>query len=432
MSKKITEALGGIERTGPSRIRFTVIQAGQGSSGNYTPEILEAAAKDKVFPRGTQSMADHDTGTDMMERPEGSIRNLVGVTLEDAVWEPNWVDPDTGNKGRLAADARISSAWAPFVDEFHEFIGASISAQAEINESGEIVRLLPDPFNRVDLVTVAGAGGSVSEVLEAARVIESRSIIATETTNWDVEMWLDAALRDRLAGDDDYGMFFSVDHDNEYVYYRYEDKYYRLPYEITGSQVQFTGDPVEVRRRTEYDPVITGANIDPADPLVDTTGIAAALEEAAGWIGGTKLKDSLPIPAGSNNKEGATMATIDNHELEALKEKAGRADELAAENKTLKEAQATQAAQARQARALEAVKTAFGDEAPKFYVTAAETAATNEDYDHDAFKSMVDEAAGHQAQEAGTPNLGGGAGTVTETKSPVTNDDIIATLEGRA
>lgn len=390
MPQQITEAIGSAQKTGPGRVKFKIITPGQGSSGNYTEAMLRQAARDNVFPEGTLSMVNHPTGSEHFERPEGDLRNLAGVLLEDAYWDGT----------ALVAEARIGSAWRDFVDEFHEYIGVSISAQAEVTESGEISRLLPDPFNRVDLVTVAGRGGEITEVLEAAKVIESRSIIAKETTEHDIGMWLNSAIRDKIAG-----WTYAIDHDAEYVYYEADDetgrqRIYRRSYTLNGSTITLGDDPVEVRRRTEYDPV----------------------------------QDSQPTPAGdpeTQDQEVATMATIDEQELHALQEKARRADELAAENQALKEAQAAQAAESRKAKALAAVEAAFGEEAPAFYVTAAETAAASENYDHDAFKAMVDEAAGHTAQEAGTPNLGDGAAPVQESKSTVTDEDIVAVLEGK-
>lgn len=391
MSKKITEALGKATKSGAGRVKFQIITPGTGSSGVYTEAMLQQAVQDRVFPEGTLSMVNHSTASEDFERPEGDLRNLAGVLLEDAYWDGN----------ALVAEARIGSAWRDFVDEFGEYIGVSISAQAEVNESGEITRLLPDPFNRVDLVTVAGRGGEISEVLEAARVIESRSIVK-ETTESDIDMWLSSAVRDEIQG-----FAFVIDHDNEYVYYIADgtdgrEHTYRRSYTLDGSKVTLDSNPVEVRRRTEYDPV----------------------------------QVSQPAPAGppeiQPDQQEANMAQIDEKQLQELQEKARRSDELSAELEALKEAQATEAAKTRQARALEAVKTAFGDDAPALYVTAAETAAQSEDYDHEAFKAMVDEAAGHQAAEAGTPNLGGGTVPVTESESTITDDDIVAAIEGRA
>lgn len=397
MPTQITEALGTAQRTGPGKIRATLITPGQGSSGTYSAEVLQQAAADKAFPRGTQMHINHNSPSEDFERPEGDLRNLAGVLLEDAYWDGNG----------LVAEARISSAWRDFIDEFGEFIGVSISAQAEITETGEIAQFIPSPFNRADFVTVAGRGGEITEVVEAAKVIESRSIIATETTEHDISMWLSAAIRDQIEG-----WAWVLDHDTEHVYYEADDdtgrsRIYRRSYTLNGSTITLGDDPVEVRRRTEYDPV----NDAPQPPQV-----------------------SSPAPAGiseTDSKE-TTMVEIEQAEYDALQEKARRADELAAENETLKKTQAAQAAESRKEKALAAVEAAFGDDAPQFYVTAAETAAASEDYDHDSFKAMVDEAAGHQAVEAGTPNLGNAEVAPVNESKTITDEDTVKALEGRA
>lgn len=409
MTQRITESLGAAQRTGPGRVMLTIITPGQGSSGHYTPEMLAQAEADLVFPKGTLSMVNHPTREEAQSRPEGDLRNLAAVLLEDAKWEPDWVDPETGTRGRLAAEAKVGSAWSGFVDDFHEFIGASIYASAEVNESGEIQRLLPDPFNRVDLVTVAGRGGGIAEVLEAAKVIESRSVVQ-ETTAMDVEMWLNSAIRDSLQT---WG--YVIDHDDNFVYYiadhdTEEQRTYRRSYTLSGSTVTLGSDPVEVRRRTEYDP-ITSSQLTPAEE-----------------------------PTNTQDQEGATMATIDDQELRELQEKAARVDQLVKENEELKaeieelkDQLKAQAAESRREQALTAVHEAFGEDAPAFFVTAAETAAQAEDYDHEAFAATVLEAAtATGANIAGTPHLGTVGHTVTTESRTITTEDTIAALEGRA
>lgn len=375
MPQRITEALGTATATGPGRVKLTIITPGQGSSGTYSPELLEQAAKDKVFPRGTQSHVNHSTRTEELDRPEGDLRNLAGVLLEDARWDGE----------ALVAEARIGSAWRDFVTEFGEFIGVSISAAAEIADDGTVARLIPDPFNRVDLVTVAGRGGRIAEVLEAARVVESRSLVRETTAN-DVEMWLDAALRDRFAGTGEYPDYpYSRDHDDQYVYYRHLDRWWRLPYTVTPTSVTLDGEPVEVRRRTEYDPV-------------DTTGAVA--ESPAGPGGAPHHTEQAP------SKKESDMPEITQEELTQLRENASRATQLEAENKTLREASETAARQARMDRATAAVREAFGADAPAFYVNAAQTAAESADYDHEAFAATVNEAAAASdaANGAGEPS----------------------------
>ncbi|MFC7402904.1 hypothetical protein [Citricoccus sp. GCM10030269] len=146
-------------KDGPGEVLVRIIDEGVGSSGTYTRAILEQAAKDKVFPKNTAMHLNHDTETELMERPGGSLRNMVGALLEDARYQ----------NGALFARARIGSKWRHLIEEFHDVIGVSINAAAEVDHTGTIARLVPDPFNRVDLVTVAGRGGRVEALLEAAR-----------------------------------------------------------------------------------------------------------------------------------------------------------------------------------------------------------------------------------------------------------------------
>ena len=85
---RITEAITATATPkGPGRVLLTIITPGQGSSGYYTPEVLERAATERVFPRGTQGMVDHPTLTESSDRPEGSLHNLALVLTEDARWD---------------------------------------------------------------------------------------------------------------------------------------------------------------------------------------------------------------------------------------------------------------------------------------------------------------------------------------------------------
>lgn len=387
-------------RRGPGRVLLTIITPGQGSSGDYSPEVIAKAAQEKAFPRGTLGNLDHDTETERMERPEGSLRNLALVLEEDA-----YVNSD----GALVAEAKVASAWRDLVEDFYEHIGASIYASAEIsvNESGGKVveRIIPNPFNRVDLVTVAGRGGRVAELLESAKAIESRSVVQEATAD-DVYMWLSAALREEYAGDDSW--VYLRDHDDTYVYYDTRNKIFRQQYSLTGVNVTLTGEPVEVRRRVEYDPVIS-----PVTPAGVT----------------------------ENKKEDARMATtqIEEAELTQLRESASRATALEAERdaalKRAEEAESKAKADAKDHRLAEAkriVTEAFGEDAPALYTRLAESVATPEDFDADAFRTEVTEAAAKREadQGAGTPR-GLGGGTVTESKT-ISDTDIVAALNGKA
>lgn len=171
----VTETLASSVQVTGSKARYLIITPGEGSSAVYTREILEQAVADKVFPAGTQSHANHDTETDTAERPEGDIRNLVGSLTTDAYWDETL--------GGLVAEVKIGTAWREFISDHHDVIGTSISAKAELNPDGSLARLVPDPFNRVDLVTVAGRGGKIVELLEHSKPTMNKVVKETSVPN---------------------------------------------------------------------------------------------------------------------------------------------------------------------------------------------------------------------------------------------------------
>lgn len=381
-------------RRGPGRILLTLISPGQGSSGSYTPEVLAKAAEERAFPRGTLGMIDHDTDTERFERPEGSLRNLAIALEEDAY---------IGEGGALQAEAKVATAWRDLVDDFHEHIGASISASADISvsESGQkiVERIVPNPFNRTDLVTVAGRGGKIEQVLEAARVIESRSVVKEATAD-DIRLWLSAAVRDAHASEDTWA--YLQDYDDTYVYFDTGRRTYRQEYALNGVNVVLSGDPVEVRRRVEYDPVT-----------------ATAVAES---------QDSQPVPAGATtNQEEANMATIDDKELADLRESAGRATAAEAELATERAERAEEAKASRKATAESIVKEAFGSEAPAFFLTSAAMLAESEDFNADTLRAQAVEAAAKIAVDHGAGTPRGLGDVVTESKSR-SDDDVVNAL----
>jgi len=147
-----------------SKLRIRIINEGQGSSGFYPAEVLEQAAKDKVFKAGTLMFIDHPSESENWERPERSIKDLAGALATDAVYED----------GALVADANVFSTWREAIAEMKDTIGVSIRAGAEVaiedNGGGpvQVIKRLTHAAS-VDYVTQAGRGGQVLEVLESAR-----------------------------------------------------------------------------------------------------------------------------------------------------------------------------------------------------------------------------------------------------------------------
>lgn len=159
---------------GPGRLLVTLITAGKGSSGVYTPETLQAAAEARIFTAGTHMHLDHQTATENYERPVGSVTTLAAALAEDAYYDP------VGE--RLVAEARVYSRYRTTLAEMAEDIGVSIRADADF-EMGEwegqparIITRLTEAVS-VDFVTKPGRGGRY-EVLESAStaVAEARNV----------------------------------------------------------------------------------------------------------------------------------------------------------------------------------------------------------------------------------------------------------------
>lgn len=294
-----------------SRMEITLITPGWGSSGYYSAETLAKAAQENVFPRGTQMHIDHMTAAQRAENPAGSVATLAAALTESARWEPDWTDPATGEKGRLAAEAKVFPHWRETLAEMAEFIGASISAPAEVTageaegRQGTIVEsLLASPLNRVDFVTVAGRGGHIAEVLESHRVVDravQRGV--EEATANNTRSWLQDAVRAA------HGNVWVRDFDESLVWFeRYTEDTEELlqqSYTLNGNTAVLSGDTVPVKAETSYVPV--------------------TVTDAA------ESKDSAPIPAAvTEKKEVAAVAitNIEESELATLRDSASRATAL--------------------------------------------------------------------------------------------------------
>ena len=405
--ERITEAAGVVAPvTGKTQL-VTLITPGWGSSGYYSAEALQQAVADRVWPSRTQMYIDHPTAEEQHVRPERSLQTLAAVLVEDAYWN--------SQESAVQAKARVFPRWREDLTEMAETdtVGVSIYTMAE-SEPGEaegrqgmiVKRLVADPRNTVDYVTQPGRGGRVSAVLEAAR----------EATHNDLREKLRTALQRGYATQDgDY--VWVLDSDDENVWFELEangaSRTYQQSYSQNGENVLLTDSPVEVARKVIWEPVA---------PETD--------EEASE----ANDKNSPSEPAGgAQGKESAVAdITINEEELTQLRESSSRAAELEKQLDELKQERAAEAAQARSTRAEDAVRTAFGDDAPEFYLEAARAAAASEDYDHDAFVAKVSEAAAvrRSAEGAGEPNLGNGVAQESTVTKRNAEDIIMALKQG--
>lgn len=292
MPKPIREATRALEATAvadkPGRFLITLITPGQGSSGYYPTECLEAAGADAIFAAGTHMYLDHPSETEKYDRPERSVRDLGAVLTEDAYW----------NGEALVAEAQAFSQHRGLLEEMKDFIGVSIRASADVEESGPKGRTIKKivAAESVDFVTRAGRGGSF-QLLESARPTRvneraTRRGVAEATVN-DRREALVTIARDTHGSDDvwvwvrdfdDTNVWFDIESGDDAGTYQqaYTSGEDDLPTALTGERV-------EVRAITQYVPVNPAGQPNTQESKEDTMpqieeARLSQLEEAFGRV----------------------------------------------------------------------------------------------------------------------------------------------------
>jgi hypothetical protein len=166
------------EATG-DKYKVRIISAGEGSSGIYPIDMLEADIPD-ALPKGSRMRANHDG----ICEAGGDIRRVISRTIDTP-----WREGDD-----MVTNIQVAGQWSEFVREFGDIIGLSISLAGEyedIPEGGEeshrpgywvdaagkehkrvVAHLLPmseSPYNSLDFVEAPGANGRILAAVESAR-----------------------------------------------------------------------------------------------------------------------------------------------------------------------------------------------------------------------------------------------------------------------
>lgn len=195
------------ESAGGRRQRIELITAGWGSSGYYGADVLEAAANAGVFPAGMHMYMDHrrGDGSRLDERGNRSVRDLAAVLSEAAVWDPT---AGENGAGAIVGESTVFAPYTDLLgnSEFTDAIGVSVVAVAEVETGtaegrrGTIIKQLVEGRS-CDFVTRAGRGGRIVQILESAGQAE-----VTEARN--VGQWIESRIHrdftvtaDDMAGD---------------------------------------------------------------------------------------------------------------------------------------------------------------------------------------------------------------------------------------
>ena len=179
------EAFSGLGKVaGKRKWRARLIGVGTGASAIYTEEALRGSFAE-AFPAGTRVNINHQSYQENFER---NLEQLAGAICSTPVFESDG----------MYADVEFSEKWAPFIEEFHEVIGLSISGactvatnfaddgtRGEERELPIVDKFVYTPLNTVDVVTAPGANGRFIEALESYRgnmTVESNQLKGDEFT----------------------------------------------------------------------------------------------------------------------------------------------------------------------------------------------------------------------------------------------------------
>lgn len=390
----------------PGRLKVTLITPGQGSSGYYSPEVLEAAATDKVFPAGTQMYLDHPTESERFERPERSIKDIGAVLVEDAYYED----------GALVAEADAFAQHRELLAEMQQYIGVSVRSDAEVSESPRrtIERLIAAPSNSVDFVTRAGRGGSFT-VLESARpsAVNRRALrhdSVTEATVNDQREALETVIKDTHGGENTW--VWLRDFDATTAWFQVEDGDGQGTFQqgyISGADGVATamdGERIEVRQSTTYVPV-------------DPVGQSTTQESAGGHMAKIQIEESEH----TRLTETAGRVTALESERDTAIDRANTAEAKVA---TLEEAAAVRTRKDKAAEIVAAESTAAGIGLTKLEIRGLVTDLPVKEsaLDVEAFTKTVQEALTEAAADTGRPK--GFGNTVTESGAGHSVEDFDA------
>lgn len=134
----------------------------QGSSGYYPGTMLERDGP-LVFPAGTHVFYDHPSSDEEWSRPERSVRDLAGTFATAAAYEA-----DAPEGPGLYANVQLFPETDTWLEPRAGSVGMSIRANGTVAETdeGRTITSLTEGLS-VDIVTRAGAGGKVLQLMES-------------------------------------------------------------------------------------------------------------------------------------------------------------------------------------------------------------------------------------------------------------------------
>ncbi len=150
----------------------------EGASANKNVYTAAALASGVNIFDGALMFADHPTAVEEAQRPERSVRDVVGRVVSP------YLGQTESGKPALRAKFKISEAEAALKTKIEEGILGDLSLRAfgqgkRDKATGNFVveTFQPNPFTSVDVVTIAAAGGGIEALAESQRAALTQAVL---------------------------------------------------------------------------------------------------------------------------------------------------------------------------------------------------------------------------------------------------------------
>ncbi len=150
----------------------------EGASANKNVYTAAALASGVNIFDGALMFADHPTAVEEAQRPERSVRDVVGRVVSP------YLGQTESGKPALRAKFKISEAESALKTKIEEGILGDLSLRAfgqgkRDKATGNFVveAFQPNPFTSVDVVTIAAAGGGIEALAESQRAAITQAVL---------------------------------------------------------------------------------------------------------------------------------------------------------------------------------------------------------------------------------------------------------------
>lgn len=168
-----------VRTTDDGAIDGVIVIEGRSANGNvYTREALQSGVR--IFD-GALMFADHPSAVEEAQRPERSVRDVVGRVKSPYIGTTK--DGKTALRGKFQVSEAETSLRTKIAEGIIDGLSLRAFGQGKRDKGGDFVveSFQANPFTSVDVVTVAAAGGGFERLAESDRAALTRAVLAKVT-----------------------------------------------------------------------------------------------------------------------------------------------------------------------------------------------------------------------------------------------------------